>query len=247
MSIPSSTTTRVWLLLSFLAGVCQGWQTPRHGATPHRDRRRFLISVSSILASAAVQPQLLPNNDDAQAVAATGTNLQFQTSASGIQWADARIGSGSPKRVGDVTAVDYVLSTTGARYGSKIYSTQGDVNNAVAASSSNGNAGFATGAPYRRTLGDGSTIAGLEQAILGDSTGMSAMLPGGVRRVIIPSNLAYASLKESDANCQIGIGPVPPPSTAFEQFQRFRNIYCNPDRVYQPDVVIDIKLYGCRQ
>jgi hypothetical protein len=30
------------------------------------------------------------------------------------------------------------------------------------------------------------------------------------------------------------------------EFQRFKNIYCNPDRVYQPDLVMDVKLYGKR-
>ncbi len=52
-----------------------------------------------------------------------------------------------------VVSIDYVMSTTGARYGSKIYST------------------VDTGA-YRWTLGDGSTIPGLEEAVRG-------MRPGG--------------------------------------------------------------------
>ena len=42
------------------------------------------------------------------------------------------------------------------------------------------------GAPYRWTLGDGSTILGLEEAVKG-------MTAGGIRRVIIPSKLAYQS------------------------------------------------------
>ena len=128
---------------------------------------------------------------------------------------------------------------TGARYGSKIYSTQGNTNSAVSSSE------FTTSVPYRWTLGDKSTIQGLELAILGE-TGMPPMLPGGVRRVILPSNVAYTSLALPEANCQGGVGPVPPPSTAFEEFQRFKNIYCNPSRAYQPDVVMDIKLYGRR-
>lgn len=69
-------------------------------------------------------------------------------------------------------SIDYVMSTTGARYGSKIYSTQD------------------AGAPYRWKLGDGSTIPGLEEAVRG-------MSPGGIRRVIIPSKLAYLSASSS--------------------------------------------------
>lgn len=64
------------------------------------------------------------------------------------------------------------MSTTGARYGSKIYSTQD------------------AGAPYRWTLGDGSTIPGLEEAVKG-------MTPGGIRRLIIPPKLAYQSSSSS--------------------------------------------------
>lgn len=74
------------------------------------------------------------------------------------------------------------------------------------------------------------------------------MRPGGVRRVIIPSSLAYETLVNTIEECgKKGYnGPVPPSSTAFEEFQRFKNIYCNPNRPYQPDVVLDIKLYGQR-
>lgn len=116
------------------------------------------------------------------------------------------------------------MSTTGARYGSKIYSTAD------------------AGAPYRWTLGDGSTIPGLEEAVRG-------MNPGGIRRVIIPSKLAYqsssATIRE-ECESGKGLGPIPPASVAVGEFQRFKNIYCNPDRVYQPDLVMDVKLYGKR-
>mmetsp|Transcript_15690 Transcript_15690/g.29702 ORF Transcript_15690/g.29702 Transcript_15690/m.29702 type:complete len:232 (-) Transcript_15690:36-731(-) len=231
MTILSATSFACWLFLTLLACACQGLQTLHH-ESPALGRRFFLATIPSVALLS------LPVTNQAQAAA----GLQFRTAASGMQWADAKVGSGSPRHLGEVTAVDYVLSTTGARYGSKIYSTQGDPNAAV------GSSGFSAGAPYRWTLGDGSTIQGLELAILGDNAGMPAMLPGGIRRVILPSNLAYASLvKKPNAKCQSSIGPVPPPSTAFEGFQRFKNIYCNPDRQYQPDVVMDIKLYGRRQ
>lgn len=80
--------------------------------------------------------------------------------------ADAKVGSGFVKTKGEIAAIDYVLSTTGARYGSKIDSTTD------------------TNTPYRWNLGDGSTIAELEQAILGDET-MPPMLPGGIRRKLL--------------------------------------------------------------
>lgn len=43
-----------------------------------------------------------------------------------------------------------------------------------------------------------------------------------------------------------GPGPIPPASESLGAFQRFKNIYCNANRPYQPDLVLDIKLYGKR-
>jgi hypothetical protein len=166
------------------------------------------------------------NVDDAYAA----TDLKIQSSASGLQWADAKVGSGSPLKPGTTATIDYVLSTTGARYGTKIYSTADK------------------DTPYRWTIGDGTTIAGIEKAILGDGD-IPAMLPGGIRRVVIPQSLGYSKLAEQPKTLcvQDGIpGPIPPPNQAFEEYQRFKNIYCNPDRQYQPDVVVDVKLYGQR-
>ena len=103
--------------------------------------------------------------------------------------------------------------------------------------------------PYRWTLGDGTTIQGIEEAILGNNE-IPPMLPGGIRRVIIPESLGYKILatKPKTLCVQDGKpGPIPPPNNgAFEEYQRFKNIYCNPDRQYQPDIVMDIKLYGPR-
>ena len=99
-------------------------------------------------------------------------NLQFITTPSGLQYADVKTGTSASPTDGQTVSIDYVMSTTGARYGSKIYSTQD------------------AGAPYRWKLGDGSTIPGLEEAV-------RSMSPGGIRRVIIPSKLAYLSASSS--------------------------------------------------
>jgi len=126
------------------------------------------------------------------------------------------------------------MQTTGARYGTKIYSTA-DKN-----------------APFRFTIGDGTVIKGLEQAVAGGD-GVPPMLPGGVRRVIIPQGLGYESLARKIPGMQYqdcqegkGVGPIPPVPEAFEEYQRFKNIYCNANRPYQPDLVLDVKLYGRR-
>jgi hypothetical protein len=184
----------------------------------HLTRRSFFLNSAALSGIVYVASPTVTH-------AADGAELTFITSKSGIQWADAKIGTGPEPTAGANVAIDYILSTTGARYGAKIYSTADK------------------GAPYRWRLGDGSTILGVEEAILG-SDGIPAMRPGGIRRVIIPSSLAYSSLG-SNTSCK-GTGPIPPVPEAFEEFQRFKNIYCNPNRVYQPEVVMDIKLYGKR-
>ena len=133
------------------------------------------------------------------------------------------------------------MSTTGARYGSKIDSTV-DRNER-----------------FSWTLADGTVIKGLEEAVAG-SGDVPAMLPGGVRRVIVPSKLGYEALAAVNKNglqvqdcASAGVGPVPPSSgevksgdLGYGEFQRFKNIYCNPNRPYQPDLVMDVKLYGRR-
>ena len=77
---------------------------------------------------------------------------------------------------------------------------------------------------------------------------MDPMRPGGIRRVVLPPAVAYQGLASLNQECGAKgtNGPVPPIQKAFEEFQRFKNIYCNPNRAYQPDVVMDIKLYGKR-
>jgi FKBP-type peptidyl-prolyl cis-trans isomerase len=158
------------------------------------------------------------------------SDLKFETSKSGMQYADAKLGAGQPLKLGSTATIDYVLSTTGARYGTKIFGTAD------------------TDTPYRWTLGDGSTISGVELAILG-SNDVTPMLPGGIRRVVIPQSLGYEKLAGNAKTLCVQDGrpgPIPPPNAAFEEYQRFKNIYCNPARQYQPDIVFDIKLYGSR-
>ncbi len=189
---------------------------------PTFDRRNFFAVSSATFANFAA-----PSLSNA-AGGSSNPTLDFATSQTGIQWADAKIGSGQALKQGSTASIDYALSTTGARYGTKIYSNSN------------------SGAPYRWTIGDGTTIRGIEEAIVGGND-IPPMQPGGIRRVIIPPNLAYQSLAKVSEGCGVnGLGPVPPPTEAFEEFQRFKNIYCNPSRMYQPDVVMDIKLYGRR-
>jgi peptidylprolyl isomerase len=189
-----------------------------------------------VLAPLSIPPILSLFPNPAFSASRSTPDLQFSTSRSGLQWADARIGNGQTLKPGSPVAIDYVMSTTGARYGSKICSS------------------IDSSAPYRWVLGDGSTISGLELAIVGDET-IPPMQPGGIRRLIIPPSLGYETLAKPIPGMEYqdyqegkGVGPIPPvgEGTAGEYYQRFKNIYCNANRLYQPDLVMDIKLYGKR-
>jgi len=198
------------------------------------NRRGFLTTFSSASVSVA-----LPLIDPRPARAAQPNGLPLTTSVStGLKWADARVGSGTPPSSGQIASIDYSMASTAGRF-PQIYTTKDK------------------GAPYRWKLGDGSTIKGIELAVLGDAEGgegggdIPPMLPGGIRRVIVPSSLGYESLRSANnAKCIAGaegsIGPIPPKDKDFEAYQRWYSFYCNPRIPYQPDLVLDIKLYGRR-
>ena len=207
-----------------------------------RQARRSLLLVATAAALKPLQRRAALGGLTSAALAQTplsarAEELSFSKARNGLEYADAKVGSGSPFRTGQRVAVDYVMSTTGARYGSKIDATK-DRNE-----------------PYSWVLGDGTTILGLEQAILGGD-GVPPMLPGGVRRLIVPAELAYIDKAKPAKNslqvqdCEKGRGPVPPnmPERSGDmgagEYQRFKNIYCNPNRPYQPDLVLDVRLFG---
>ena len=165
-----ATNSIIPLLLSsflflLLPTVCFSWQVGggrTQDTSSNSNIRRAIITSSPFLAINSLSTIVNAESN-------TIPNLKFTTSSSGLQYADVKKGSGSSSPTdGQNVSVDYVMSTTGARYGSKIYSTQD------------------AGAPYRWKLGDGTTIPGLEEAV-------KDMTPGGIRRVIIPSKLAYQS------------------------------------------------------
>jgi len=138
--------------------------------------------------------------------AATSNGLPLTTSPSGLKWADAKVGSGQPVQSGATVSIDYSIASTAGRF-PQIYTTKDK------------------GQPYRWTLGDGSTIEGIEKAVIGDEKeGIPPMLPGGIRRVIVPSALGYEKLSKANAKCIDGesgsIGPIPPKSD-LGAYQRY--------------------------
>lgn len=231
--LPGNMTSLVLLLvlsnLWFSAGLVQK-PPPEIPSENAVSRRSTLVSFPSIVLSGAGVLFGVVSADKANAAGSNG--LPLQTASSGLKWADAKLGSGQPVKNGATVSIDYSMASTVGRQ-PMIYSTKDK------------------GAPYRWTLGDGSTIKGVEEAILGTPDGdVPPMLPGGVRRVVIPAKLGYVSiLSESNPKCLEGqvIGPIPPKANSDGAYQRWYQFYCNPRIPYQPDVVMDIKLYGKRQ
>ena len=216
-----------WLLASFIdPNACLAL------LNPPLENSSFSNSVSrrqAFVAFPIAAAGLLVDTADAKAAGPNG--LPLQTAASGLKWADAKVGSGQPAQNGSTVSIDYSMASTVGRQ-PQIYTTKDkDI-------------------PYRWTLGDGSTIQGIEQAILGTKDGdVPPMLPGGVRRVVTPAKLGYESiLSESKPRCLEGqdIGPIPPKANSDGAYQRWYQFYCNPRIPYQPDLVMDIKLYGKR-
>jgi peptidylprolyl isomerase len=119
---------------------------------PRQALRRALLLVAAAAALKPLQRRAALGGLTSAALAQTplsarAEELSFSKTRNGLEWADAKVGSGSPFRTGQRVAVDYVMSTTGARYGSKIDATK-DRNE-----------------PYSWVLGDGTTILGLAQCI----------------------------------------------------------------------------------
>lgn len=75
--------------------------------------------------------------------------------------------------------------------------------------------------PLTFRVGSGSVIKGLDEGVCG-------MHVGGRRRLLVPAKLGYLSKDDK---------PVP---VGFAEFQRFKNLYLNPNIPYKPDVVFDV-------
>ena len=184
-----------------------------HSLQQQYSRRSALLSP--IFAGAGLVPTV--------SSAAQANGVQLTTAPSGFKYADAKVGTGAPIQTGSEVSIDYTMASVNGRF-PQIYSTKDK------------------GAPYRWTLGDGSTIPGIEKAIIGDEAeGIPPMRPGGVRRVIIPASLGYEAANKSKCG---DAGPIPPNEEGA--YQRWLQFYCNPRIPYQPDLVFDIKLYGKR-
>jgi hypothetical protein len=133
-------------------GTCLQLRQQQQRTSSNNNNQHFEPSISrrSILSSAVAMGSLLTISTIQPANAAQSNGLPLNTaSSSGLKWADAKVGSGQPLKVGNTASIDYSMASTVGRL-PQIYSTKDK------------------GAPYRWVLGSGTTIEGIEKAILGD-------------------------------------------------------------------------------
>mmetsp|Transcript_16748 Transcript_16748/g.33336 ORF Transcript_16748/g.33336 Transcript_16748/m.33336 type:complete len:229 (+) Transcript_16748:41-727(+) len=188
----------------------------QRGNSAQIQRRGFLTQTATTAAVIHATSFARPPPSNAE-------QLAFSISSSGtMQYADAKIGTGPPPEMGAPVAIDYIMSTTGAARGTRLYSTTDPDHRS----------------PYRWVIGDGSTIGGLERAVTGGD-GVPPMRPGGVRRVIV-APAGMDTLGYDTRECAKGKGPGPTPRG--ETYQRFKNVFCNGQRPVVPELVFDVKL-----
>ncbi|KAJ8608812.1 hypothetical protein CTAYLR_009356 [Chrysophaeum taylorii] len=162
-------------------------------------RRRALVFLGGAVAVSSEERVFAAGVNEAPEEIVTASGLRFQ---------DFKVGNGNTPKPGQRVTIDYVMQSSGARYGAKIDSTR-DRNE-----------------PFSWVLfEDATVIEGLQEAV-------ATMRGGGVRRAFIPSNLGYVRGEQQR--------PIPP---TFAEYQRWKNIYANPNRAYQPDLIMDIKLF----
>ena len=217
-------TMAIQHIVLFLIGIglVSCWMEEALALQPMQDRRGFLTRgvVAAPAVAVGMGCALVASTTTTKANAATGNLVFYSSSSLGkqFQYADAKIGLGDPKQIGDPVIINYIMSSPSLSNGVKI-TESGQV-------------------PYQWVLGDRSTIPGLEQAVTGGD-GVPAMLPGGIRRVIMQGGSAGGGYDTKDCSEGIGKGPVPRDTSAYN---RFKNTFCNPTRPDTPELVLDIKL-----
>lgn len=149
---------------------------------PNLSRREILASTASLtpvlLASTAnAQPQEF-KNVGTQAPLPAGESNQFTTLSNGVKFKDFRTGASDGAEVGPNSRVD--IQCTGRLL---------NLNGVIFYSTKNNNPDGFGPEPLRVTLGRGEALPGLE-------AGMIGMKKGGIRRIIIPADLAYSKYPE---------------------------------------------------
>jgi len=128
--------------------------------------------------SVVESPQAAKEDEAVQAAQNLGTKTDVSPTMlpSGLQYIDVKVGDGAEAKSGDTVEVDYTgWLVNGMKFDSSVDRNQ----------------------PFQFPLGAGRVIKGWDEGVAG-------MKVGGIRKLIIPPDLAYGSR---------GVGPIPPDST----------------------------------
>lgn len=140
----------------------------RRAARVRNQRIAILVIALVILAGAAVLVFMTSQNKQAEnnlTAAGLPDTSNLTTTASGLQYKDVTVGSGTEAKEGDTVSVHYTgWLTDGTKFDSSVD----------------------RGQPFSFPLGAGSVIPGWDEGVAG-------MKEGGKRILVIPSNLGYGT------------------------------------------------------
>ena len=177
-----------WLLISALplaliAVGCEKQKEPATEATPAATEVEPVVPSPGETTPAAQEPVKEDQAVDAARKLGTPTDNPVVDGESGLRYIEVKVGEGDAAKAGDVAVVHY----TGWLVDGKKFDSSVD-----------------RGQPFKFPLGGGRVIRGWD-------LGVDGMAPGGVRKLIIPSELGYGSRGAG--------GVIPPDATLIFEVQ----------------------------
>jgi len=194
-----------------LLGMCDALRTPSFG-------RRAVLGVAAGInavphAAHAAETKYRTEEDSTfRSVATQVGGDDFTSLPSGVKYKEVRVGTGDKAAMGDTVSIQFSGRCLNLN-GKKFISTQ---------DKSMLSSGLDVSEPFIFTLGGGTVIPGLEQAIVG-------MSKGGYRRVVIPQAFGYDK--------EMTLGPTP---GSFEESRSLQSIVKNPNR--DASLLFDVSL-----
>ena len=145
-----------------------------------------------------------------------GVGADFDVLPSGVRIKDVRPGSGPQAKLGDIVSVQLSGRCLNLN-GKKFISTQDPATLAT---------GLQLSEPFVFTLGSGTVVPGLDQAVLG-------MAKGGYRRSVVPASRGY--------DVAMSLQPQP---QSFQDLRSLESIVKNPNR--DASLLFDVQLERIR-
>ena len=203
------------LFFSLFLITVKAWQQPKRTAPSASIRRRAILegfATTALLPSivAQAQPTEFQNIGTQSPLPSGDESSQFTSLANGVKIKDFSTGTGS-----DVVG-------TGSRVSIQCSGRLLNLNGVVFYKTKNNNPDGFGAIPLTITLGNGEAIPGLEAGIVG-------MRKNGIRRIIIPADLAYSKYPDLE----------PKPTNNLDQ-RALDSVVKNPRR--DATVLFDVRL-----